>query len=92
MIMDKVDPVMNRDLTAAYLSVIPGLGHLYKHQYRTGILIMTVGNIIAWLVIGLSAFATFLASAIVGPVLWIGWAAYDAYCAKDLSHRAKSPG
>ena len=39
--MDKVDPVMNRDLTAAYLSVIPGLGHLYKHQYRTGILIMS---------------------------------------------------
>ena len=29
-------------------------------------------------------------SAIVGPVLWIGWAAYDAYSAKDLSHRAKS--
>ena len=88
--MDKIDPVMNRDLTAAYLSVLPGLGHLYKHQYRTGILIMSVGNIIAGLVIGLSVFATLGISAIVGPVLWIGWAAYDAYSAKDLSHRAKS--
>ena len=89
--MDKIDPVMNRDLTAAYLSVLPGLGHLYKHQYRTGILIMSVGNIIAGLVIGLSVFATLGVSAIIGPILWIGWAAYDAYSAKDLSHRAKSP-
>ena len=37
--MDKVDPVMNRDLTAAYMSIIPGLGHLYKHQFRTGLLV-----------------------------------------------------
>ena len=88
--MDKIDPVMNRDLTAAYLSVVPGLGHLYKHQYRTGILIMTLGNFLAGLVIGLTAFATFLASAIVGPILWIAWVAYDAYSAPDLSHRAKS--
>ncbi len=89
--MDKVNPVMNRDLTAAYLSILPGLGHLYKHQFRTGLLIMTVGNIIAGLVIGLTAFATFFASAILGPLLWISWVAYDAYNVKDLSHRAKSP-
>lgn len=82
---------MNRDLTAAYLSVLPGLGHLYKHQYRTGIVIMSIGNITAGLVIGLSVFATLGVSAIVGPVLWIGWAAYDAFSAKDLSHRAKAP-
>lgn len=86
--MDKIDPVMNRDLTAAYLSILPGLGHIYKHQYRTGLLIMTVGNIVAGLVIGLMSLATFLVATIVGPALWIGWAAYDAYCAKDLSHRA----
>ena len=88
--MDKIDPVMNRDLTAAYLSVLPGLGHFYKHQFRTGLLIMTAGNIIVGLVIGLTAFATFFASAILGPLLWIAWVAYDAYTAKDLSHRAKS--
>ena len=84
--MDKIDPVMNRDLTAAYLSVIPGLGHLYKHQFRTGILIMTLGNIVAGLVIGLMTFATLGASAIIGPILWVGWVGYDAYCEPDLSH------
>lgn len=89
--MDKVDPVMNRDLTAAYLSVLPGLGHLYKHQLRTGLLIMTVGNITFGVVTGLLAPATLGAALIVMPVLWIGWAAYDAYNATDLSHRAKLP-
>lgn len=89
--MDKVDPVMNRDLTAAYLSVIPGLGHLYKHQFRTGLLVMTAGNITVGLVTGLLGFATLGVALIVMPVLWIGWAAYDAYSAPDLSHKAKSP-
>ena len=88
--MDKVDPVMNRDLTAAYLSIIPGLGHLYKHQFRTGLLVMTAGNITVGLVTGLLGFATLGAALIVMPVLWIGWAAYDAYSAEDLSHRAKT--
>ena len=67
---------------------MPGLGHLYKHQFRTGLLIMTAGNIIAGLVIGLSAAPHSSHRLIAGPVLWIGWAAYDAYHAKDLSHRA----
>ena len=88
--MDKVDPVMNRDLTAAYLSVVPGLGHLYKHQFQSGLLILTAGNMIAGLVTGLLGFATFLVGLVVVPVLWIGWAAYDAYHVEDLSHRAKA--
>jgi hypothetical protein len=89
--MDKVDPVMNRDLTAAYLSIFPGAGHLYKHQFRTGMLIMLPGNMIAGLVAGLMAFATLGAAIIVIPALWVAWAAWDAYDAPDLSHRAK-PG
>jgi len=88
--MDKVDPVMNRDLTAAYLSILPGAGHLYKHQFRTGLLIMIPGNMIAGLVTGLMVFATLGASMIVVPALWIAWAAWDAYDAPDLSHRPKS--
>ena len=89
--MDKVDPVMNRDLTAAYLSILPGLGHLYKHQFRTGLIVMIAGNMIAGLVTGLLGFATLGVALIVIPAIWIGWAAYDAYNAPDLSHRAKSP-
>jgi hypothetical protein len=85
--MDKVDPVMNRDLTAAYLSFLPGLGHLYKHQVRSGLLIMIAGNMIVALVTGLMSFATLGAALIVMPVLWVAWAAYDAYTIEDLSHR-----
>jgi hypothetical protein len=87
--MDKIDPVLNRDLTAAYLSVVPGLGHLYKHQWRTGLTILTLGNIIVALVTGLLSFATLGAALIVAPVMWIAWAAYDAYHEPDASRRVK---
>jgi len=87
--MDKVEPVMNRDLTAAYLSVLPGLGHLYKHQWRTGLAILSVGNIIAGLFTGLLFFATLGVGGILFPALWIAWVAYDACHRPDLSHRAK---
>ncbi len=88
--MDKVDPVMNRDLTAAYLSILPGAGHLYKHQYRTGMLIMIPGNIAVAVATTFLALATFLAAILVVPVLWIAWAAADAFHAPDLSHRVKA--
>lgn len=87
--MDKIDPVLNRDLTAAYLSVFPGVGHLYKHQWRAGLAILTVGNIVAGLFTGLMFFATLGVGGIVIPVLWIAWVAYDAYSEPDLSHKAK---
>jgi TM2 domain-containing membrane protein YozV len=88
--MDKVDPVMNRDLTAAYLSIVPGVGHLYKHQFRKGLAIISLGNIVVGLVTGLLGFATFGAALIIMPILWIGWAAFDAFNAPDLSHRSKA--
>ena len=85
--MDKVDPVMNRDVTAAYLSIIPGLGHLYKHQFRKGLVIISIGNVIVGLVTGLLSIATLGVGLIVMPVLWIGWAAYDAEAQAALGVR-----
>ena len=35
---------VDRNKVAALLSVVPGLGHLYKHHYLSGIGIMTAGN------------------------------------------------
>ncbi len=90
--MDKIDPVMNRDLTAAYLSLLPGAGHLYKHQFRTGMLIMIPGNIVIAVATAFLAIATLGAAIIVVPALWIAWAAWDAYDAPDLSHRPKVNG
>ncbi|HWB06177.1 MAG TPA: hypothetical protein VG796_24355 [Verrucomicrobiales bacterium] len=89
--MDKVDPVMNRDLTAAYLSLFPGMGHLYKHQFRTGLLIMVFGNLVIAVATAFLAIATLGAAIVVIPALWIGWAAWDAFDTPDLSHRRKTP-
>ena len=85
--MDKFVPLLNRDQMAVCLSVIPGLGHLYKHQFRSGLLTLLPGNLIAVLGTALMAYATLGAAVIVAPALWVGWCAWDAYDAPDLSPR-----
>lgn len=70
--------------------MLPGLGHLYKHQWHAGQAILTAGNLIAGLFTGLLFFATLGIGGILLPALWITWVAYDAYHEPDWSHRAKS--
>ena len=36
---------VDRNKIAALLSIVPGLGHLYKHHHLAGFGIMTVGNV-----------------------------------------------
>ena len=36
---------VDRNKIAALLSIIPGLGHLYKHHYTSGLGILIGGNI-----------------------------------------------
>jgi hypothetical protein len=67
---------------AALLSIIPGLGHIYKGHYEAGLLWMFLGMPFAiWIGIMLS-----LATAGLGlflPILcWVGLA-WDAYNEKD---------
>jgi TM2 domain-containing membrane protein YozV len=68
---------------AALLSIVPGLGHIYKGHYGTGFAWMFVGMpIVLWIGILLS-----LATAGVGLLVPITcWAALavDAYCERDL--------
>ena len=67
---------------AALLSIIPGLGHIYKGHYEVGVIWMFLGMPFAiWIGIILS-----LATAGIGllfPILcWVALA-WDAYNAKD---------
>jgi hypothetical protein len=70
---------------AAVLSIMPGLGHIYKGHYEMGFLWMFLGMPVA-LFIGIISI---LGTAGVGLLLPIGcWAAlaYDAYNEKDRRH------
>lgn len=70
----------DRDRFAAILSVIPGVGHLYKHHYLTGIMILSGGNLLMILVTALLSIATFGVALIVVPVAYmmaVAWAAHE---------------
>jgi hypothetical protein len=70
---------------AAVLSIVPGLGHIYKGHYEMGLFLMFVGMPIAIFV----GIISILGTAGVGLLFPIGcWAAlaYDAYRKKDRRH------
>ena len=70
---------------AAVLSIVPGLGHIYKGHYEMGLFLMFVGMPIAIFV----GIISILGTAGVGLLFPIGcWAAlaYDAYNEKDRRH------
>jgi hypothetical protein len=74
---------VDRNKLAAVLSVVPGLGHLYKHHYLAGFGILTCGNILVGFIAGLMVFGTFGLSVILVPVAWVAGVAYSAYMASD---------
>ena len=70
---------------AALLTIVPGLGHIYKGHYEMGFLWMFVGMPIAIFV----GIISILGTAGVGVLFPIGcWLAlaYDAYNEKDRRH------
>jgi hypothetical protein len=70
---------------AALLSIVPGMGHIYKGHYEAGFLWMFLGMPIAVFV----GIISILGTAGVGLLFPIGcWAAlaYDAYNEKDRRH------
>lgn len=74
---------VDRNQVAAACSVIPGLGHLYKHHYLQGTGLLIVGNTLVALVAGLMALGTLGLSLLVVPMVWIAGVAYSAYMASD---------
>ena len=74
---------VDRNKIAALLSVVPGLGHLYKHHYVSGISIMTGGNILMLFVALWLGIATLGLALIVVPACWWAGIAASAYYATD---------
>ena len=74
---------VDRNKVAALLSVVPGLGHVYKHHYLAGLGIMTAGNVMMVFVALWLGFATLGLSLILVPAFWFAGIAYAAYLASD---------
>lgn len=74
---------VDRNKVAVLLSVVPGLGHLYKHHYLAGLGIMTAGNVLMVFIALWLSIATLGLSLIVVPAMWFAGVAGSAYCASD---------
>lgn len=74
---------VDRNLVAAVMSVVPGLGHLYKHHYVAGFCILVFGNVLVGFVATLMALGTFGVSLLLGPIAWVACVAWSAYMASD---------
>ena len=74
---------IDRNKIAIVLSVVPGLGHLYKHHYLAGIGILTLGNAMMLFIAGLASLGTLGVSLIVVPAVWFAGVACSAYLASD---------
>jgi hypothetical protein len=72
---------------AALLSILPGLGHLYKHHYLAGICLLVAGNVITGFVSVLMILGTFGLSVLVLPTLYIAAVAASAYTLPDWHGR-----
>ena len=72
------------DLIAAWSSIIPGLGHIYKAHYGTGLGLMIISPFIIWagLILG---FATF-GIGLFAPVFFMLFIAWHAYSIEDHRH------
>jgi hypothetical protein len=84
--MEEHPPVLNsldRNKLAACLSLLPGLGHLYKHHYAAGIGLLIGGNILTGFVSVLMALGTFGLSILIIPLVYITAVAASAYALPD---------
>jgi len=84
--MDQSTPLSvasDRNKIAAILSILPGLGHLYKHHYATGIGLLVGGNVLTGFVSVLMALGTFGLSILIVPLVYITAVAASAYALPD---------
>lgn len=73
-----------RSILAALLSIVPGLGHIYKAHYRCGFEIMLISPFFIWAGIILG-----WATAGIGlllPVLYLLFVSWHAYSIEDKRH------
>lgn len=88
--MSENTPVMSaeeRNKIAALLSILPGLGHLYKHHYISGVGLLIGGNIMTGFVAVLMALGTLGLSILIVPLFYIAAVAASAYALPDWHGR-----
>jgi len=73
----------DRNKIAAVLSLLPGLGHLYKHHYAVGVGLLVAGNILTGFISVLMALGTFGLSILIIPLAYIAAVAASAYALPD---------
>ncbi len=93
MTLDLAPPPMNhpnpemhpvdRNQIAALLSLLPGLGHLYKHHYLAGVSLLIAGNIMTGFIAVLMALGTFGLSILLIPTAYVAAVAAAAYSLPD---------
>lgn len=74
---------LDRNKAAAAFSLVPGLGHLYKHHYLQGLGLLLVGNVLVGFLAVLLALGTLGLSLILVPAAWFALVAGSAYLASD---------
>jgi hypothetical protein len=72
----------DRDVIAAVLSIIPGMGHLYKGHYLAGCFIMLLGIPIG-VVVGIFLSLATAGIGLLVPVLFWAMVVVHAYLATD---------
>ena len=75
-----------RDIIAVFLSVLPGLGHIYKGHRLTGVLFM-IGSVFAAFAIGVAATFTAGWGLLLLPLYWAG-VMLQVYWLEDLVLKA----
>jgi hypothetical protein len=78
---------VDRNKIALILSIIPGIGHLYKHHYASGFGLLIGGNALMIFVALLLGLATFGASVIAVPIVYFFAVAASAYAIPDWHGR-----
>ena len=74
---------IDRNKIAFLMSVIPGLGHIYKHRYLSGFGILIAGNALVVLIAAMLTLTTLGLSLIIVPAAWGANVAYSAYMVSD---------
>jgi len=74
----------DRNKIAAILSIVPGVGHLYKHHFVSGSGILIGGNLLMIFITVWLSLATFGFALIVIPVMYVAVVAASAYYLEDF--------
>lgn len=76
----------SRNMIAAFSSIIPGLGHLYKAHYLTGIGLIIISPFIVWAGV-ICAIGT-LGLGLMIPLVYLGFVIWHAY---NIENRRRHP-